>query len=278
MSADGVSTDPEKVKAVVEWPEPRSSSDIRSFMGLCSYYKKFIEDFSTIARPLIRLTEKQVKFHWEDAERNAWETLKLKLTSTPVLAYPDPALPFILDTDASEYGIGAVLSQVKEGEERVICYGSRTLTKLERKYCVTRKEMLACVFFVRHFHHYLAGRHFTLRTDHSSLRWLRSFHSPEEQVARWLQIIDSYDFTIEHRPGKMHGNADAMSRGPCGQCGGAHQGVVTRRSYNPANELPNRPEMNHNVPLLHQLAESKLGDSSLTMLLCYLGWGIARLT
>jgi hypothetical protein len=236
VSASGVSTDPEKIKAVLNWPEPTTSADVKSFMGLCSYYKRFIPDFSAIARPLIRLTEKNVQFQWSNDERGAWELLKGKLTTAPILAYPDPKLPFILDTDASEYGIGAVLSQIQGGVERVISYGSRSLSKQERRYCVTRKEMLACVFFVKHFHHYLAGRHFTLRTDHSALKWLKSFHSPEEQVARWIQVIDSYDFTIEHRPGRLHGNADALSRGPCGQCGGPHAGCITRKSYNPSNE------------------------------------------
>lgn len=128
-----------------------------------------------IFQPLLNLihsTEKCISFHWRSAERNAWNTLKLKLTSTPVLAYPDSTLPF--DTDASEYGIGAVLCQVQGGEERVICYVAAPI-KLEQRYCVTHKEMLACVFFVRHFHNELDGFHSTLCTDQILFEVVKEF-------------------------------------------------------------------------------------------------------
>ena len=151
--------------------------------------------------------------------------MKEKLTTPPILAYPDPKREFVLDTDASDYGIGAVLSQVHDGQERVVAYGSRALTKAERRYCVTRREMLAVVYFIKYFRHYLAGAKFTLRTDHASLRWLKSFKEPEGQVARWLEILEEYHYDLIHRPGRKHGNADAMSRGPCHQCGGDHEGV-----------------------------------------------------
>ena len=137
----------------------------------------------------------------------------------PILAYPDPQTEFILDTDASAYGIGAVLSQVQDGQERVIAYGSRSLTKEERRYCVTRRELLAVVYFLKTLRHYLYGRKFTVRTDHGALRWLTNFKDPQGQVARWLEVLGTYDFEIQHRPGLRHGNADALSRGPCNQCG-----------------------------------------------------------
>merc|ERR1711893_172930 len=139
--------------------------------------------------------------------------------SAPILAYPDPSAEFILDTDASGYGIGAVLSQVQEGKERVIAYGSKALTKEERRYCVTRRELLAIVHFVKLYRHYLYGKRFLLRTDHGALKYLFNFKDPQGQMARWLQVLDTYTFDIEHRAGKRHCNADAMSRGPCKQCG-----------------------------------------------------------
>ena len=136
------------------------------------------------------------------------------LITAPILTCPDFTKPFILDTDASNHAIGAVLSQKVGDKERVIAYASRTLSKSERKYCVTRKELLALVYFVRYFRHYLYGRKFTARTDHGSLRWLMNFKNPEGQVARWLEVLSTFSITVEHRPGRLHGNADGLSRKP----------------------------------------------------------------
>ncbi|CAG2233136.1 unnamed protein product [Mytilus edulis] len=132
--------------------------------------------------------------------------------------YPTREDPFILDTDASLYGIGAVLSQVQNGEERVIAYGSKTLSRSQIKYCTTYRELLAVVVFVKQFKHYLYGRNFLLRTDHSSLVWLKNFKEPEGMVARWISLLDTYDMTIQHRKGNAHGNADALSRVPRRRC------------------------------------------------------------
>ena len=127
---------------------------------------------------------------------------------------------FILDTDASDMGIGAVLSQCqKDGLEHVIAYGSRTLSRPEQRYCVTRRELLAVVSFVQHFRPYLLGREFLLRTDHGSLTWLTNFKEPEGQLARWLECLQEFSFQTVHRSGKRHTNADALSRRPCSQCG-----------------------------------------------------------
>ncbi|KAG8172455.1 hypothetical protein JTE90_004429 [Oedothorax gibbosus] len=136
-----------------------------------------------IARPLHRLTEKQQKFTWTPECDEAFDHLKSVLTSAPILAYPEPDKMFILDTDASKEGIGAVLSQEVDGKERVIAYFSKSLSKPERNYCVTRKELLAIVKAVEHFHHYLYGRRFLVKTDHASLTWLLNFKFPEGQIA-----------------------------------------------------------------------------------------------
>ncbi|GBN25236.1 Retrovirus-related Pol polyprotein from transposon 297 [Araneus ventricosus] len=179
ISTDGVKTDPEKTKAVVDWPRPATVYDLRSFLGLCTYYRRFA------------------------------------LITSPVLTYPRTDKEFILDTDASNEGIGAVLSQKIGNEECVIAYFSKSLGKPERNYCVTRKELLAIVKSIEHFHHYLYGRKFLLRTDNASLRWLLNFREPEGQIARWIQRLQEYDFEIQHRKGTSHGNADALSRRPC---------------------------------------------------------------
>ena len=240
VSEEGISTDPEKLEAIRNWERPTTVSQVRSFLGLCSYYRRFVPEFATLARPLIKLTEKTTPFTWTDEQEKSWIVLKEKLMSPPVLDYPDPEKTFILDTDASDVGIGAVLSQETDGHERVIAYGSRVLTKPERRYCVTRRELLAVVHFVKTFRHYLIGKKFILRSDHASLRWLRSFKEPEGQVARWLETLDSYDFELVHRPGRKHVNADALSRGPCPQCEGNHEGDKIRRGRRPKNEVPDQ--------------------------------------
>ena len=142
------------------------------------------------------------------------------MTGDEIMAYPDDQGLYILDTDASDSGIGATLSQIQwceksqKDEERPIVYASKTLTKTQRRYCVTRKELLAIVTFVQQFRHYLLGRPFVIRTDHSALR-VMSFKEPTDQMARWLEILSQFDFKIEHRPGRKHGDADALSRIPC---------------------------------------------------------------
>ena len=219
VSEDGIATDEEKVQSIKNWPRPTSPTDVRSFVGLCSYYRKFVKDFATIARPLYKLTEMNNKeFKWTKECEESFQYLKERLCSSPILAYPDKVGKMILDTDASAFGIGAVLSQIQDGEEKVIAYASRTLSKTERQYCVTRRELLAVVVFTKHFKHYLMGRRFRVRTDHSSLQWLMNFKEPEGQLARWLESLSHYNFDIEHRAGKSHQNADSLSRIPCKQC------------------------------------------------------------
>lgn len=215
VTADGVSTDPDKIQAVREWPIPNNVQELRSFLGLCTYYRRFVPNFATIAKDLHALTEKGKAFKWNDACQTAFEKLKSALICAPVLAYPECGGMFLLDTDASNTGIGAVLSQLHGQEERVIAYYSRTLSKAERNYCVTRRELLAVVEATKHFHKYLYGQKFRLRTDHSAIQWLLRFKDPEGQIARWLERLQTYDFEVQHRKGKMHGNADALSRRPC---------------------------------------------------------------
>ena len=219
ISERGIETDPEKVEAVKCWPQPMSKTHVRSFLGLCSYYRKFIANFASIAEPLHKLTEKSVSFKWTERCQTAFDLLKDRLTTAPILTHPDFTKPFILDTDASQYAIGATLSQIQEGQEKVVAFASKMLTKSERKYCVTRKELLAVVTFIKHFRPFLYGHKFLVRTDHSSLRWLLRFKDPEGQLARWLEVISAYDMEIEHRAGRLHGNADGLSRMPCNQCG-----------------------------------------------------------
>ena len=219
VSRQGVTTDVDKTSKVSNWSTPTTISEVQKFLGLASYYRRFVKNYATIASPLHKLTERGRQFHWTSECAAAFASLKQRLINASILAFPDFTQPFLVDTDASHSGIGAVLSQIVDGKEKVIAYASRTLSKAERKYCVTRKELLAMVTFIRHFRPYLLGRHFTLRTDHSALKWLQTLKEPEGQLARWLEQLQEYEFEIIHRAGRRHLNADAMSRRPpCSQC------------------------------------------------------------
>jgi hypothetical protein len=145
VSAEGVSTDPDKVAAVRAWPTPQSVTEVRSFLGLASYYRRYIRGYASIAKCLHKLTEKNKKFVWTDECSQAFDQLKQALTEAPILSYPTADGPYILDTDACDVSIGAVLSQQQEGHENVISYASRSFTKPKPRYCVTRKEMLSLV-------------------------------------------------------------------------------------------------------------------------------------
>lgn len=140
ISPNGIATDPKKIEIIKEWKEPSNVSEVRSFVGLCSYYRRYIKNFASIVKPLNNLTQKNQKFVWTKECQEAFDSLKLKLIQTPILSYPNFNESFILDTDASNFAIGAVLSQNIDGQEKVVAYASRALTKSERKYCVTRKE------------------------------------------------------------------------------------------------------------------------------------------
>ena len=239
VSEEGISTDPKKVEAVAGWKVPQTIREVRSFLGFASYYRRFIPGFSVMAAPLIELTEKGAEFRWNRQRQEAFEDIRQKLISAPVLAYPLREGLFVLDTDASGTGIGAALSQIQEGVERPIAYASKTLNRAQRAYCTTRRECLAVVEFVKHFRQYLYGRRFRVRTDHASLKWLTNFKDAEGMYARWISLLETYDFEIEHRPGEKHANADALSRlraghscprDDCQQCSPGRAGaVVTRR-------------------------------------------------
>ena len=211
----GIATDPEKVKAVADWPIPTSLREVRSFLGLASYYPRYVKGFAKTAAPLHALTKKGQVFKWSPEAQASFEALKEALISPPILAMPSDVGEMILDTDASDTSIGSVLSQVQDGVERVIAYASRSLDRRERNYCVSRKELLLVVHFVKYFKQYLLGRKFRLRTDHAPLTWLRSTPEPIGQQGRWLEILEEFDFHIEHRPGIRHGDAAALSRKPC---------------------------------------------------------------
>ena len=212
VSGKGVHTDPAKITAVATLPDPQNVEQVRSFLGLAGYYRKFIPQIATIAAPLVNLTKKGTKFLWGEDQKRAFAQLKDLLCTAPILAYPQFDKQFFLQTDASDIGLGAVLTQLdSNGNERAISYASRPLTDCEKGYSATEKEALAVVFATDHFRVYLLGRSFTLVTDHSALRWLHSVE-PKGRLARWVMHLQEYNFHVKHRPGSANGNADALSR------------------------------------------------------------------
>lgn len=203
-----------KLATIVSSSRPTSPTELRAFLGLTNYYRDYIVDYSSLAAPMYDLLRKNVTWSWGPRQEAALEHLHAAFRQAPILAHPNATDTFILDTDASLDGIGGVLGQIQEGVERVVCCGSRILTPAERNYDTTRRELLAIVFFCKHFRHYLYGAPFALRTDHAALRWLLQSADSTGQNMRWITTLADYPMLIFHRPGHLHANADALSRLP----------------------------------------------------------------
>ena len=217
VSEQGIATDPSKTERVKTWPEPTNVSDLRAFLGLTGYYRRFIRDYAEKAAPLTDLTSKRKRFNWTSVHTEAFQRLKSELCSPPVLRYPifHSQVPFILKTDASDIAAGAVLCQRQEEEgEHVVAYASRKFNAAERNYPAFERELLAVVWSMKHFRPYLYGQHFVVVTDNEPVTYLKRLKDPKGRLARWLQEICSFDFEIQHKSGKRHRDADALSRNP----------------------------------------------------------------
>jgi hypothetical protein len=210
VSEEGISASPDKVEAVRNYPCPNNVKDVRAFLGLASFYRRLVPRFAEIAKPLSELTRKDQQFIWGQRQQEAYQTLKDKLCNTPVLAYPNFELPFILTTDASQVAVAAILSQVQEGVERPIAYASRQMNKAERAYSASEAEMLALVWATKYFRCYLYGKRFLVRTDHAALAYLHKFADNNGRLMRWSLRLANLDFVIEHRPGTKIGHEDAL--------------------------------------------------------------------
>jgi hypothetical protein len=179
---------------------------------MASYYRKFIPRFSQIAAPLHSLLKKNATFEWLREQEEAFQELKHKLMSQPILQYPDFSKEFILSTDASNEGIGAVLAQGQLGKELPIAYASRSLSKAERNYSTSEKELLAIVWSTKHFRPYLYGRKFKITTDHQPLTWIMNVKDPSSRLLRWRIKLEEYNYEILYKKGALNTNADALSR------------------------------------------------------------------
>jgi hypothetical protein len=213
INSRGRMTDPEKVSAVMEMPTPQCAAHIETFLGKVGYYQAFIPDYADLTRPLQQLKHMHAEWKWGQTEQNAFDELKKRLSNAPVLRHPDFKRKFILQTDASGYGLGAVLSQVfEDGEEHPIAYASRVLHSCETRYSTIHKEALAIKWGIEHFKQYLTGVRFLVQTDHRPLMALPKMKEQNNKLRDIALHLQGYLFDIEYRPGKSNQNADLLSR------------------------------------------------------------------
>ncbi|KAI3792250.1 hypothetical protein L2E82_06124 [Cichorium intybus] len=208
INEDGIKVDPAKIEAVMSWEPPKSPMEVRSFLGLAGYYRRFVENFSRIATPLTKLTKKTEKFSWTEAQQTAFEQLRDGLCKAPVLALPQGGEEFVLYSDASLSGLGCVLMQ----RGRVIAYASRQLKPHEKAYPVHDLELAAIIFALKMWRHYLYGVRFQIYTDHKSLKYLFDQKELNMRQVRWMDLLKDYDCEILYHPGKANIVADALSR------------------------------------------------------------------
>lgn len=208
----GLRTDPSKIEAVMNFPIPKDVKEIKRFLGMCGWYRRFIENFSKVARPLTRLTSKKVSFEWNDEANDAFNHLKSALVSAPILRCPDFNKPFSIQTDASSFAIGAVLTQNIDGVDHPIAYCSRTLNKQEINYSATERELLAVIFALEQYRAYVEGRKCSIVTDHASLQWFFNLKNPSGRLCRWACRLSQFNFDVVHRKGKDHVVPDCLSR------------------------------------------------------------------
>ena len=208
-----ISPNPAKIAAVKNIKPPRNVKQLQSFIGFCSYYRKYVKNFSSIVSPLLKLTEKRVEFIWTELHQNAFDQLKSYLISTDhVLALPDFDKPFRIECDASKIGISGVISQKHGCHYKPIAFYSKHLSKTERAYSTSERELLGIVLSVEHFKQYIYGRHVEIWTDHEPLKFLSTADVPSPRLARLQKRLNIYNYSIQYRPGKANGNADALSR------------------------------------------------------------------
>ena len=214
ISAEGIGTDPDKIAAIKKLPYPKKDiTEIRSFLGLVGYYRRFIPNYADIAEPLHQLLKKNSKREWTDECNSAVDQFKAALLSAPILRRPDFSKPFQIICDASSIGVGAILEQLdEEGDPHPIYYWSHTLNPAERNYSTTERECLAVVLAIKQFRHYVGGSRFTVFTDHSALKHLQTAKDLSGRLQRWSLALQEYQFEIHYRKGMEQGSADGLSR------------------------------------------------------------------
>jgi hypothetical protein len=212
ISTDGIRMEKEKVEAVRDWPVPRNVGEVMEFEGFAGFYRQFIKDFSKIMAPLTDLKKKDAPFVWDSRQQQAFDEIKKRMCEEPLLIIPDPALPYVVETDASGFAYGASLQQDQGKGLQPVAFLSRKMIPAERNYATHEQELLAIVRALREWRHYLHGAHFTVYSDHGPLRYMQTQPHLTSRQARWQEILSEFDFTIEYKPGKKNVVADALSR------------------------------------------------------------------
>jgi hypothetical protein len=208
FNQQGILVDPSKVSTIIDWPRPSNVKEVRSFLGLEGYYRKFVKDFSIMARPMSKLTKKDVNFHLSVECENSFSTLKNSLVTAPILTLPDLGKRFRVYSDASLVGLGCVLMQ----DGKVISYASGKMKKHEQNYPTHDLELAAVVFALKIWRHYLYGESCDIFTNHKSLKYLFTQKELNLRQRRWLEFIKDHDLTIQYNPGRANVVADALSR------------------------------------------------------------------
>jgi len=218
ISSEGIFMDPKKVSSILEWPIPMNVKQLQSFLGLANYYRRFIPGFAAITHPLHSLLKKQAKFIWSPETQKAFDEIKLKFATAPVLAYPNRDIPFIVETDSSNFAIGAILSQTSSNDNKIhpVAFFSRSLTASEKNYPIYDKELLAIVESLEHWRHLLKGtsKPFTIFSDHQNLLYQKKPEKMSQRLVRWALFLSEFNFKITYRAGSANGKADALSRRP----------------------------------------------------------------
>ena len=265
VSTQGIEPDPAKTERIKNYPTPTDVTEVRRFLGLASYYRRFVPKFASIASPIHALTKKSVPFQWTDECESAFNELKVALSTSPVLIYPKfcPGHSFILETDASTVGLGAVLSQMQDdGTIHPIAYASRSVDKHEKNYGISELETLGLVLAVRYFRPYLLGHPRTVYTDHAACLAILNTPKPSGKLARWALTIQEMDLTIKHKAGKKNTNADVLSRSPPTESRTGQVNASKQPSYQPT------------LPDLDEVRRLQQEDSHCSELVAYLTNGV----
>jgi hypothetical protein len=246
LTTEGLLPDPNKIRAVKDFPTPTNTRQLKGFLGLAGYYRKFIPNFGDIAKPLTSLLRKNTPYVWDQKTNEAFIKFKELLIIEPLLQYPDFTKQFVVTTDASNQALGAILSQGPIGEDKPIAYASKTLAGAERNYSTTEKELLAIVFTCKQFRQYVFGRKFIVVTDHKPLTWVFNVKDPSSRLLKWRIKLYEFDFEIIYKEGKRNTNADALSR-------------INLPEVNTVNEISSVPTDEEKMKIMREFHEQPIG-------------------